>query len=391
MASLIDIIHKPVSGEWGTEDTDGTGIKVLRTTNFTNEGELRYDSLVTRKIHDNKLADKRLKNGDILIEKSGGSPSQPVGRVVIYEGNDDVLTFNNFVSRLRVKNRAIVSPKYLLYALLFAYQSGAVEKYQNKTTGIINLQLKRFVQETRIPLPLIQEQQNIVKTLESVSDAMRARKKQLSDLDILVKSRFVEMFGTNCFETIAFGDMVHFLRNGANIKQRRGAGGYPITRIETLSNDRFNPDRMGFAGISDIAEYEKFILLPGDILISHINSIAYLGRAVQYRGECNSIVIHGMNLLCARLQQEFNPTYVEWFFKMPSARNYIFTITKKAVNPASITSTDLKKMNIPNPPIELQNQFASFVVQADKSKFVIQQSLAELETLRKVLMQQYFG
>ena len=81
---LYELIEKPLSGVWGDEDIDGNGIPVLRTTNFTNNGSLSYSDVVTRKIVSNNLKDKYLRVGDILIEKSGGSDKQPVGRVVYY-------------------------------------------------------------------------------------------------------------------------------------------------------------------------------------------------------------------------------------------------------------------------------------------------------------------
>ena len=199
------------------------------------------------------------------------------------------------------------------------------------------------------------------------------------------------MFEKGEFERIPFDSFCEFLRNGASIKQTKGAGGYPITRIETLANDTFNIDRLGYANITELKGVEKYILQKGDILISHINSVAYLGRAVQYRGESNTPIIHGMNLLCARLRNDCNSTYVEYFFKTPMAKDYISTITKKAVNQASITTTDLKKMPIPDPPLELQNRFSAFVAEVDKSKLAVKQSLEKLETLKKSLMQQYFG
>ena len=130
---------------------------------------------------------------------------------------------------------------------------------------------------------------------------------------------------------------------------------------------------------------------PGDILISHINSVAYLGRAVQYRGQMSSPIIHGMNLLCARIKAGYNPTYIEFFFKTSVAKEYISSITKKAVNQASITISDLKKMNIPAPSIEKQNEFDRFVAQVDKSKSAVQKALDKAQLLFDSLMQKYFG
>ena len=242
-----------------------------------------------------------------------------------------------------------------------------------------------------IPLPSLLEQARIAGEFAEIDKLITLRKEQLAKLDQLVKSRFIELFGGADYPKVLFENVCVFLRNGASIKQTKGAGGYPITRIETLSNDVFNIDRLGYADITDLEKYQSYVLHNGDILISHINSVAYLGRAVQYRGQLDTPIIHGMNLLCARIADSYNPTYIEWFFKTPMAKEYISTITKKAVNQASITTSDLKKMQVPNPPKNLQDQFAAFVEQTDKSKLAIQRSLDKLELLKKTLMQEYFG
>ena len=105
MAKLIEITGKAISGEWGIEDADGSGIPVLRTTNFTNEGIVNYENIVTRKISKKNIDKKYLIQGDIIIEKSGGSDKQPVGRVVFFEGLERKYLFNNFTGLLRIKDR----------------------------------------------------------------------------------------------------------------------------------------------------------------------------------------------------------------------------------------------------------------------------------------------
>ena len=82
MARLKEIVGKAISGEWGLDDEAGTGIPVLRTTNFTNEGIINFSDVVTRTINKKDLLQKYLRPGDIIIEKSGGSDKQPVGLVV---------------------------------------------------------------------------------------------------------------------------------------------------------------------------------------------------------------------------------------------------------------------------------------------------------------------
>ena len=203
-------------------------------------------------------------------------------------------------------------------------------------------------------------------------DPVPSKRKLSTPLSIfraIVKSRFIEMFGeSDDCEEVAFGDACVFLRNGATIKQSKNAGGIPITRIETISNNCINEDKFGYANIFDTKAYEKHIMKPGDLLISHINSLPYLGRTVWYHGKPET-VIHGMNLLRARLTQEFLPCFVEKYMTTRKAKSYINRHAKKSVNQASISATDLKKMPLPKPSVSKQQEFADFVSQVDKLRF----------------------
>ena len=284
-------------------------------------------------------------------------------------------------------NKEEVSSEFIFWML-----KGKNAELNSKGTGSTFKAIsKKVLEEVKVPDIDLQTQMVYSGNLEKIYKIIQLRKQQLAKLDELVKARFVEMFDNNYYPKVLFDDVCTFLRNGANIKQTKGASGYPITRIETLSNDVFNVDRLGYADITDLEKYRSYVLHNGDILISHINSVAYLGRAVQYRGQLDSPIIHGMNLLCARIADSYSPTYIEWFFRTSMAKEYIASITKKAVNQASITTSDLKKMKVPNPPIDLQNQFATFVEQVDKSKVAVQKALDETQTLFDSLMQQYFG
>ncbi len=99
---LAELIETPITGEWGNEikDADNQNIvKVIRTTNFTNSGEIDYLDITLRDIEYTKCEKKKLKYGDIILEKSGGTDVNPVGRVVFFDKNDpnDVYLTNNLL------------------------------------------------------------------------------------------------------------------------------------------------------------------------------------------------------------------------------------------------------------------------------------------------------
>ena len=187
---LSSLVEKPISGEWG----DGEGsIKVIRSTNFTNDGALDLKDVVSRNIPQNKVDKKQLKKGDVIIEKSGGSPNQPVGRVVHFLEEDQIYLCNNFTSVLRPKIN--VNPRYLFWCLFSGHINGSTLKYQNKTTGIINLQLERYCNEFEAPLPPLYIQEQIADTLDKADALRRKDQELLQKYDELAQAIFYDMFG----------------------------------------------------------------------------------------------------------------------------------------------------------------------------------------------------
>ena len=195
MAKLIDITGKVLSGEWGTDDETGNGIPVLRTTNFTNEGVVNYDSVVTRRITKKNIEEKYLRPGDIILEKSGGSDKQPVGRVIYYDGPEKTYLFNNFTGLLRVKDSNRWFPRYVFYSLFANYRKGGTREYENKTTGLHNLKVDAYVSRYEVTDAAFDQQKEICERLDIITKVMRLRTQELQKLDELIKARFVELFG----------------------------------------------------------------------------------------------------------------------------------------------------------------------------------------------------
>ena len=150
---LSDFIDVSFPGEWGQEDKNGDGVKVIRTTNFTNIGKLDLTDVVTRDIDAAKVEKKKLKKGDILLERSGGTNDNPVGRVVYFD-EEGTFLFNNFTQLLRCKEG--VNPTFLFYSLFNYYwmNKRAVRGMGNKTTGIQNLKMDKYWQIPIADVPI---------------------------------------------------------------------------------------------------------------------------------------------------------------------------------------------------------------------------------------------
>ena len=183
---LADFIEVSFPGEWGQEDKDGSGVKVIRTTNFTNNGKLDLSDVVTRDIDSAKVEKKKLFKGDIILERSGGTNDNPVGRVVYFE-EDGLYLFNNFTQLLRCKEG--VNSLFIFYSLFNYYQmnKNVIRSMGNKTTGIQNLKMDRYWQ---IPIADVSiERQKEFETIYRQADKSGFElRKSIEAIDAVIKS-----------------------------------------------------------------------------------------------------------------------------------------------------------------------------------------------------------
>ena len=181
-------------------------------------------------------------------------------------------------------------------------------------------------------------------------------------------------------------DISKFIRNGANIKQFDNAKGYPITRIETIASSKIDLDRMGYADIFELGKFEDYLLENGDILMSHINSEKHLGKSAIVENNSEKI-IHGMNLLCIRLDGNLvDSKYMYYYFNHPIFRTKLPKITKKSVNQASFSVTDLKNIEIEVPSIESQQKIVEVL---DKAQELIDKRKEQIEALDELVKSRF--
>lgn len=194
------------------------------------------------------------------------------------------------------------------------------------------------------------------------------------------------------WEMVRLGDVFSSIKNGASIKQGIVSGGYPITRIETISQCVIDRNKMGYAGIEDLSKYKNYILEHGDILMSHINSEKHLGKSAFYERVTQEAIIHGMNLLCLKvIPERLYFKFANYFFCSKCFRVQIPPITKKSVNQASFTVTALKETKIPLPPLEVQKKISQILDAAAELIALRKKQMAELDNLIKSTFYEMFG
>ena len=388
VTKLFDITGKALSGEWGTDDLDGCGIPVLRTTNFTNVGKVNYDNVVTRNIQKQNISEKLLKKGDIIIEKSGGTDKNPVGRVIYFEGEENKYLFNNFTGLLRVKDKNEWYPKYVFYSMFAYYKRGGTRRFENKTTGLHNLKLDDYIKRLDIQKASYVDQVHVCKLLDCVRLQIDNMERELELLDELVKARFMEMFGDPNIEfkysSVKFNDLVVRMTKGpfgSDMKKDlfvpKGEDTYKVyIQINAIQKNQ----SLGEYYISK--EYfdrkvSRFELFPNDYIITCDGT---LGKYLKLDENMEKGVISPSLLRLTLQNDKINDKYFEniWDFYM------LGLMKKEARNACLVHLPSAKKIgeiSIPVPPLELQNQFASFVEEIDKSRLLSNHSLFLIKSL----------
>jgi type I restriction enzyme S subunit len=390
--TLRNILTNSFSGEWGDECKSDDGVLVLRTVNFTNEGNISYVKTVRRSITASKVEAKKLLFGDIIVEKSGGTKDNPVGRVVFFDCTDQVYLTNNFTHVLR-PDKTLVFPRYLLYVLLAFYKMKVTESLYNKTTGIQNLQINKYL-DLQLPLPPLPEQKRIAATLDRICELKKNSEVRLAKLDLLVKSRFVEMFGdvlscTEQFETAKVenvADVGSSRRIFQNEYVSQGIPFYRTKEIVELSHGKPITTELYISHERYAVIKEQYgVPKKGDLLISAVGTIGEIwivdGRDEFYFKDGNLMQIRpGEQLDSIYLRQCLNVLIKHFKRMIPSGTAY-----------AALTIDSVKKMVIPVPPLALQREFAAFVEKVEKLKDDARRSAERLDVLYRSKLQEYFG
>ena len=330
MAKLIEITGKVLSGEWGTDDESGNGVPVLRTTNFTNEGIVDYSNVVTRTIQKKNIDAKYLRKGDIIIEKSGGSDKQPVGRVIYFDGPESTYLFNNFTGLLRVKNQAVWLPRYVFYSLFHNYRKGGTRPFESKTTGLHNLKTDDYISRYEVLEAPISEQQSICKQLDYVYDIIKTRQQQLQKLDELVKARFVEMFGDDKYSKMP---LINLITEGAGLSYGivqpgdSGTGDMGVLRPVDMVNGEISTHSIKYIDRSIGASFKKTELV-GDELLITVRGTTGVTALTDSRFK-NMNVTRGIAVIRYD-RRKINPIYLNAFLNTDESQQYIQEHTRGA-------------------------------------------------------------
>lgn len=355
-------ITEQFAGDWG-DDEGEQAVSVMRSTNFTNDGRLDMSDVATRYFPNDKAAQFQLNQGDLLVERSGGGPEQPVGRIGFIEQDMPSVTVSNFVQVLRPDAKK-VDAAYLGWALFELQRTGIIERVQQQSTQMRNLNWRDY-QRLLLPFPEVPEQRRIAAAIKLADDAISKAREELTATRKLTLSLtsalIVRGLGANRrplqstkLGTIPSEWTVAELRslwtdstNGLYVPEDQYGTGVPIVRIDTFSDGFF--DTHDFKRIRvQPHEVEAYSLQNGDLLVNRVNSIPFLGKVVYVDG-IEEFTVFESNMMRLRFQAHEIAEYLALYLSVPAIKKRIWAMGRPAVAQLSINQRDVGKFLVALP------------------------------------------
>lgn len=379
-------VTQQISGLWTGKKPPFVTIPVISLSCFTKDCLLNYDKAPDIEIEERHLPSKQLQYGDIIIEKSGGSDTQPVGRPAFFSLKEGVYSFCTFTAALRVVDPKI-DKSYLHKFLLARYRQGATFSLQSKTTGIHNLNFKSYL-TWNVPIPPLTTQQHIVSELGLLSHILDQKRQQLKEYDALAESIFYDMFGDPVenpkgWEVKKLESLVSINSKLVDPKIAPYCEMYHVGPANIIS---------GTGEIVDVKKAKEETLISGKYIFEE-GMILYS----KIRPALNKVTLANMHGLCSADMYPLSPNieivnafFLKYVLSGPAFLKYAIEQSGRARMP-KINREALFAFEFPLPPLSLQQSFAAKIESIEHQKQLLRASIKETEMLFQSRMDYWFN
>lgn len=382
---LGDVASKITKGTTPTSigfDFVKQGINFVKAESISENGEFienKFDHINDK--CNEKLVRSQLQENDILFSIAG-----VIGRAAIVKKEILPANTNQALAIIRVPS-GIFDYSFLLHTLKSPL---VIEQYEKQKQGVaqINLSLQN-IRDFRIPKLSLEDQRRIAAVLDKVTDLIAQRRAQLDKLDLLVKSRFVEMFGCCNYPHKSLIDLIvegAGLSYGIVQPGNDGTGDMGVIRPVDLVDGKISMESIKHIDRSIGDAFKKTELTGNELLITVRGTT---GITALSNRDCKGMNVTRGIAVIRYDRNKINPVYLNAYLNTDESQNYIQEHTRGATL-QQINLSDLRLLHVLIPPMAQQEQFANFIQCTDHLRKAFWQSLNRTEMLRKSLMQQYF-
>ncbi|GAB1821045.1 restriction endonuclease subunit S [Herbidospora sp. RD11066] len=381
---IRDLLTRQFPGAWGDDPSPANkaNVSVLRSTNLDDDGHVDLSTGALRRFSSRELVERRLLDGDILLETSGGGPGKPVGRVALFRQVDDaVYASSNFFRTLRV-DRRIADPSFLAWRLNWMHKQPEIWRFQQQTTGIINLRYADYMDST-ILLPSLGEQRRIAEILNALDERISTLSAYREKVAIVGREAVRERLevatrhAASRLDEVAFVDRGRFSARPRNDPSfyggkypfiqtgdiTRSNGGLIATATQTLNESGLRMSREFPAGTVAVT------------IAANIGDTAILERPMCFPDSVVGVV---------PFSSEMPPRFIELYIRRAKP-----LLEARAPQSAqkNINLQDLRPLLIPIPPLVEQREIAALWDDQNRLVSVARNEEDELRRLRQGLME----
>ncbi len=402
---LNDIVIFALGGDWGKdetfEDEDFDLAYCIRGAEFKHWSTDFGKTASLRKIKKNSIEKRKLIEGDIIVEISGGGPEQPVGRtevitqVVLNNFLNSNVICTNFLRLVRTSNH--INSKFINLFLKYFYSTGKIRNYQGGSNNLRNLKFQNYL-TIKIPLAPLPEQRAIVAKIETlfsdldkgIADLQQAQKQLKIYRQAVLKKAFEGLDKSN------FGEITKSLQNG--ISKRKGNDGDEINVLRLADITKLKIDNSSPRSILLTEnEFKKYQLKSGDLLAIRVNgSIDLVGQFIYVTAKdeiekwafCDHLIRITLD------KDKFYPKFYFYFFQLPEVRKFIHENMVSSAGQNTVSQTTIKAIPISITSLDEQKQIVreieSRLSVCEQLETTITQSLEKAQALRQSILKKAF-
>jgi type I restriction enzyme S subunit len=392
-----------LTGLWTGKKPPFSRAIVIRNTNFINDGQIDYSKIAILDVETKQLETRRLKKGDIIIERSGGGPKQPVGRVVYFDREPESdYSFSNFTSTIRVKNIEKYDSRFVFYFLHNFYIEGRTDQLQRRTTGIRNLDYSSYKQSISLPQYSLIVQREISQKLLIFETAIHKQETLLKKLTELKQSTVEHLFthGTKgerlktthigkmpeSWEIIEAKDLMDKVNFGTSVKCSEQTSTYPVLRIPNVVGETLDLNEIKYCDITD-RQAASFMLESGDLVFVRTNgSRNNIGKNIVFENQLQKCLFASFTIRARFNQKLINPFFVHYFTQSKSGSDYLYQSARPSAGKFNLNTQAIKHLTLPLPELSEQNNICKIIESVNSKIELSELKLKKYQDLYKTLL-----
>ena len=383
LADISELITKGTTPTTFGYEFQEDGVKFLKIECFNEQGGFIPDKVtyISEECNE-KLKRSQIKENDILFSIAGA-----IGRVAIATREMIPANTNQALAIIRIRE----GEAYIPYLKLILTSKIVRDQFEKQKQGVaqLNLSLKN-IGDLEVPICSLEKQKKFVDLFSKIQDAIDNRKQELEQLDILIKARFVEMFGEhykNHVNEMQLNEICDFIDYRGKTPEK-SMSGIPLITAKNVKDNRFSAEPQEFIPEDNYDEVmTRGIPKVNDVLFT---TEAPLGNVCRIPDIYEKFCVGQRLITMQPYEGVINSEYLEHALASAEFQEKMWQKSSGSTV-KGIRSKLLELLTIPVPPIESQNQFKNFLHQVDKSKLAVQKSLEKTQQLFDSLMQKYFG